>query len=181
MANPQMLLFELKAGRSKENVAWGSIRLEFLCAREVSIDTTYGWCYTSFSKCYRMLQRGFVFFTCASFNNDKAVGVLRYCVQLCVYDGTYTVGFAAFDGQMTNQRTFSRSRATYRPQFGGPDQRPLPQCLKDLVGSTFTFQLKFSLSLLLKASVLHHGMIPERTCLELKQLKTKSSTDFAKL
>ncbi|WZZ41563.1 hypothetical protein YC2023_037822 [Brassica napus] len=56
----------------------------------------------------------------------------------CVSDETYTVGFVAFDGEMTKltKRTFSRSRSTYgKPErtlynyhlgLKDPDQRPLP-------------------------------------------------------
>ncbi|KAF2558668.1 hypothetical protein F2Q68_00016249 [Brassica cretica] len=39
---------------------------KFLCTAEVGdIDTTNGWCYFSYSKCYQKLQRGFTSFTCA--------------------------------------------------------------------------------------------------------------------
>ncbi|CDY49270.1 BnaA03g50830D [Brassica napus] len=37
---------------------------KFLCTAEVGgIDTTNGWCYFSYSKCYQKLQRGFTSFT----------------------------------------------------------------------------------------------------------------------
>ncbi|KAF3602027.1 hypothetical protein F2Q69_00037077 [Brassica cretica] len=39
---------------------------KFLCTAEFSdIDTTNGWCYFSYSKCYQKLQRRFTSFTCA--------------------------------------------------------------------------------------------------------------------
>ncbi|KAF3536028.1 hypothetical protein F2Q69_00020272 [Brassica cretica] len=39
---------------------------KFLYTADVGgIDTTNGWCYFSYSKCYQKLQRGFTSFTCA--------------------------------------------------------------------------------------------------------------------
>ncbi|KAJ4887115.1 Uncharacterized protein Rs2_26863 [Raphanus sativus] len=89
---------------------------------------------------------------CMSINNYKVVGVLKYRVQLCVFDGTYTIGFVTFDGQMTklinahsaevaqlivNQR---EPYTAYGPKFGGPDQRPIPQCLKGLASVLSPYQ-----------------------------------------
>ncbi|CAF1833069.1 unnamed protein product [Brassica oleracea] len=87
--------------------------VEFLFTGEVvSNETTNGWCYTSCSKCYRKLQRGFSSFTRAYCHYDNAVGVLRlssHCSSLGTLSnsvgqiGQIPLGFVAFDGDMTKQ------------------------------------------------------------------------------
>ncbi|KAF3569699.1 hypothetical protein F2Q69_00061855 [Brassica cretica] len=161
MVNPQLLLPELKAGQSKETVvkiqetgrAYADdiglvdeqrveTELSGFDVKGVTIlsRTPHHLCLLDSANIWtRKLQRGFSSITCASCNNNNTVGVLS-----CVSDETDTVGFVAFDGEMTKltKRTFSRSRSTYGPRSETPTS--LPQRLKDLVGSTLTLQLKLS-------------------------------------
>lgn len=54
---------------------------KFLCTAEVGdIDTTNGWCYFSYSKCYQKLQRGFTVFHMRMVHDDTAVCAVSHCV-----------------------------------------------------------------------------------------------------
>ncbi|WZZ44821.1 hypothetical protein YC2023_041080 [Brassica napus] len=229
MVNPQLLLPELKAGRSKETVVkiqergrayaddiglvdeqypTSPVSIRFsqhmvevtdTCNRIPTDEVMMRLCFWLkkylLIKCYRKLQRGFSSITCASCNNNNTVGVLS-----CVSDETDTVGFVAFDGEMTKltKHTFSRSHSTYgKPErtlynfwFEGPRSKirtSLPQRLKDLVGSTLTLQLKlspfnfsskhqsFTISRVFDRNQRHHSQIL------LETLKLSSQTDVAKV
>ncbi|CAF2056831.1 unnamed protein product [Brassica oleracea var. botrytis] len=50
-----------------------------------------GWCYVSCFMCTRRLQRTVSSFTCVSRNNTKAIGVLRYRVEMSIADDTTRV------------------------------------------------------------------------------------------
>ncbi|KAF3523817.1 hypothetical protein F2Q69_00047312 [Brassica cretica] len=50
-----------------------------------------GWCYVSCFMCTRRLQRTVSSFTCVSRNNTKAIGVLRYRVEMSIADDTMRV------------------------------------------------------------------------------------------
>ncbi|CAF1709375.1 unnamed protein product [Brassica napus] len=71
---------------------------------------------------------------------------LRYCVHFYGSDRTNFAGFVAFDGEMTKLNNLRAAEVAQLmdPGLENPDQRPLPQCLKDLVGTTITSHLKLS-------------------------------------
>nr|VDD08184.1 unnamed protein product [Brassica oleracea] len=62
------------------------------------------------------------------------------------FSGQIPLGFVAFDGDMTKQTNSCAEEIARLTHFktGYPDLRPLPQCLKDLVGTTITLDLKLS-------------------------------------
>ncbi|CAH8360231.1 unnamed protein product [Eruca vesicaria subsp. sativa] len=101
---------------------------DFICAGTVTgVKFDKGWCYVSCSKCFKKLQRSDSSLTCLPCNNTNAVGVLRYRVEMTIADNTGEGLFVGFDG------------------VGGGDiteESEFPQFVKDMVGKSFTFQVK---------------------------------------
>ncbi|KAH0853996.1 hypothetical protein HID58_092686 [Brassica napus] len=75
-----------------------------------------------------------------------AITTTQYCVHFYGSDRTNFAGFVAFDGEMTKLNNLRAAEVAQLmdPGLENPDQRPLPQCLKDLVGTTITSHLKLS-------------------------------------
>ncbi|CAH2035718.1 unnamed protein product [Thlaspi arvense] len=114
--------------------------IDFICkSRVTDIQSKNGWCYIS---CSKKLQRGSSSFTCTTCHDSKAVGVIRYRVELSISDGTDKAVFVAFDTDMT--RLTNTRAADVSIAVQGGIQNELPQVIKGIVGTTFTFQLKLT-------------------------------------
>lgn len=63
-----------------------------------------------------------------------------------IYDVSECVVFVAFDGSVANMTnvTVAKVAQLMNPGVEDLDERSLPECLKDLVWRTYTFQLKLS-------------------------------------
>ncbi|KAF3527368.1 hypothetical protein DY000_02039266 [Brassica cretica] len=68
---------------------------------QFSIEIINGWCYSSCAKCPRKLQRRISSFTCTTWCNTSAVGVVRYRVAMLVVAREDSAVFVAFDASMT--------------------------------------------------------------------------------
>nr|VDC93837.1 unnamed protein product [Brassica oleracea] len=128
--------------------------IEFLCTAKVTgIDQADGWCYIGCSVCSKKLLRETSSFTCVPCNVTNAVAALRYRVTLSVSDSTDTASFLGFDIEMAKLTNILASEASQIvlmflgiPGIGA-DARvdtELPQALAELVGKTYTFQLKLN-------------------------------------
>ncbi|KAF3542910.1 hypothetical protein DY000_02004459 [Brassica cretica] len=119
--------------------------IEFLCTAKVTgIDQADGWCYIGCSVCSKKLLRETSSFTCVPCNLTNAVAALRYRVTLSVSDSTDTAFFLGFDIEMAKLTNILASEASQIVGIGA-DARvdtELPQALAELVGKTYTFQLK---------------------------------------
>uniref|UniRef100_M4F5C1 Uncharacterized protein n=1 Tax=Brassica campestris TaxID=3711 RepID=M4F5C1_BRACM len=119
--------------------------IEFLCKAEVtSLQSDKGWCYIGCSKSAKKLQRDETSFTCLSCDRENATGVLRYRVEFSVADHTDEAVFVAFDTEIAKLTNIQASEAAHI--FGaGVNARvdsDFPPFLNEVVGKTFTFQLK---------------------------------------
>nr|VDC81641.1 unnamed protein product [Brassica rapa] len=121
--------------------------IEFLCTAKVTgIQQDEGWCYIGCSGCSKKLVREISSFTCLSCNETNAVAALRYRVALSVSDNTDTASFLAFDTEMAKLTNLQASEAAQIVGIGVDAQvdTELPQSLADIVGKTYTFQLKLN-------------------------------------
>ncbi|KAF8088665.1 hypothetical protein N665_0532s0028 [Sinapis alba] len=111
--------------------------IEFLCTAKVTgVQQDEGW----------KLLRETSSFTCVSCNETNAVASLRYCVTLSVSDSTDTVSFLGFDLEMAKLTSIQASEAAQIVGVGvdAHVDTALPRSLAELVGKTFTFQLKLN-------------------------------------
>ncbi|XP_013638250.1 PREDICTED: uncharacterized protein LOC106343550 [Brassica oleracea var. oleracea] len=114
--------------------------IEFLCTAKVTgIQLDDGWCYIGCSGCSKKLVREISSFTCASCNETNAVAALRYRVTLSVSENTDTASFLAFDMEMAKLTNIQASEAAQIVV-----DTELPRSLADIVGKTYTFQLKLN-------------------------------------
>ncbi|WZZ58096.1 probable replication factor A 73 kDa subunit [Brassica napus] len=121
--------------------------IEFLCTAKVTgIQQDDGWCYIGCSGCSKKLVREISSFTCASCNETNDVAALRYRVTLSVSDNTDTASFLAFDMEMAKLTNIQASEAAQIVGIGVDAQvdTELPRSLADIVGKTYTFQLKLN-------------------------------------
>ncbi|KAG2298749.1 hypothetical protein Bca4012_010244 [Brassica carinata] len=120
-------------------------RIEFLCTAKVTgIQSDKGWCYIGCAKCTKKLKKEISSFTCLFCDNPNAVACLRYRVELSVADQTDNAVFVAFDLEMAKLTNIQASESAQILGVG-VDARvedDLPQPVADIVGKTFTFQLK---------------------------------------
>ncbi|KAL0748075.1 hypothetical protein Bca101_030077 [Brassica carinata] len=119
--------------------------IEFLCKAEVTnLQSEKGWCYIGCSKCAKKLQPDEISFTCLSCDRENTTGVLRYRVEFSVADHTDESVFVAFDIEIAKLTNIQASEAAHI-LGAGVDARvdnDFPPFLNEVVGKTFTFQLK---------------------------------------
>ncbi|CAN7074951.1 unnamed protein product [Brassica oleracea var. botrytis] len=119
--------------------------VEFLCtAKLTEIQVAEGWCYIGCSVCSKKLIREETSFTCAPCNETNAVAQLRYRVILSVSDETGIAAFLGFDTEITKLTNVLAAEAAQIVGVGLNAQvdTDLPRVLSELVGKTYTFQLK---------------------------------------
>ncbi|WZZ23741.1 hypothetical protein YC2023_007142 [Brassica napus] len=119
--------------------------IEFLCTAKVTeIQLDEGWCYIGCSGCSKKLIREDTSFTCVPCDETNAVAKLRYRVILSVSDGTCEATFLGFDTEMSKLTHVHASEAAQIVGIGTNAEVDvvLPRSLTDLVGRTYTFQLK---------------------------------------
>ncbi|CAN6899615.1 unnamed protein product [Brassica oleracea] len=119
--------------------------IEFLCTAKVTeIQLGEGWCYIGCSGCSKKLIREDTSFTCVPCDETNAVAKLRYRVILSVSDGTCEATFLGFDTEMSKLTHVHASEAAQIVGIGTNAEVDvvLPRSLADLVGRTYTFQLK---------------------------------------
>lgn len=119
--------------------------VEFLCTAKVTdIQVAEGWCYIGCSVCSKKLIREETSFTCAPCNETNAVAQPRYRVILSVSDETGIAAFLGFDTEITKLTNVLAAEAAQILGVGLNAQvdTDLPRVLSELVGKTYTFQLK---------------------------------------
>ncbi|CDY67308.1 BnaC01g44340D [Brassica napus] len=119
--------------------------VEFLCtAKLTEIQVAEGWCYIGCSVCSKKLIREETSFTCAPCNETNAVAQLRYRVILSASDETGIAAFLGFDTEITKLTNVLAAEAAQIVGVGLNAQvdTDLPRVLSELVGKTYTFQLK---------------------------------------
>ncbi|KAL0813038.1 hypothetical protein Bca101_069481 [Brassica carinata] len=119
--------------------------IEFLCTAKVTeIQLDEGWCYIGCSTCSKKLIREETSFTCVSCNETNVVAELKYRVILSVSDDTGAAAFLGFDTEVASLTHVLASDAAQIVGMGTNAQVDidLPRSLANLVGSTYTFQLR---------------------------------------
>lgn len=119
--------------------------IEFLCTAKVTeIQLDEGWCYIGCSTCSKKLIREETSFTCVPCNETNAVAKLKYRVILSVSDDTGSAAFLGFDEEVASLTHVLASDAAQIVGIGTNAQVDidLPRSLPNLVGSTYTFQLR---------------------------------------
>ncbi|CAN7043653.1 unnamed protein product [Brassica rapa subsp. trilocularis] len=119
--------------------------IEFLCTAKVTeIQLDEGWCYIGCSTCSKKLIREETSFTCVPCNETNAVAKLKYRVILSVSDDTGAAAFLGFDEEIASLTHVLASDAAHIVGIGTNAQVDidLPRSLANLVGSTYTFQLR---------------------------------------
>nr|VDD01847.1 unnamed protein product [Brassica rapa] len=113
-------------------------------AKVTDIQVAEGWCYIGCSVCSKKLIREETSFTCAPCNETNAVAQPRYRVILSVSDETGIAAFLGFDTEITKLTNVLAAEAAQILGVGLNAQvdTDLPRVLSELVGKTYTFQLK---------------------------------------
>ncbi|CAN6868600.1 unnamed protein product [Brassica oleracea] len=102
-----------------------------------AIQKDEGWCYIGCFGWSKKLVREESFFTCVACNKTNVVTELRYRAILSVLDNTGTSAFLGFDTKVTKLTGIEASEAAQIVV-----DTDLPRSLADIVGSTYTFQLR---------------------------------------
>ncbi|CAF2031978.1 unnamed protein product [Brassica napus] len=102
-----------------------------------AIQKDEGWCYIGCFGWSKKLVREESFFTCVACNKTNDVAELRYMAILSVLDDTGTSAFLGFDMKVTKMTGIEASEAAQIVV-----DTDLPRSLADIVGSTYTFQLR---------------------------------------
>ncbi|CAN7082271.1 unnamed protein product [Brassica oleracea var. botrytis] len=102
-----------------------------------AIQKDEGWCYIGCFGWSKKLVREESFFTCVACNKTNDVAELRYMAILSVLDDTGTSAFLGFDTKVTKLTGIEASEAAQIVV-----DTDLPRSLADIVGSTYTFQLR---------------------------------------
>ncbi|XP_013607716.1 PREDICTED: uncharacterized protein LOC106314385 [Brassica oleracea var. oleracea] len=135
----------LVGDRANASSSKSKVNIEFLCKAEVTnLQSEKGWCYIGCSKCAKKLQPDEISFTCLSCDRENTTGVLRYRVEFSVADHTDEAVFVAFDIEIAKLTNIQASEAAHI-LGAGVDARvdnDFPPFLNEVVGKTFTFQLK---------------------------------------
>ncbi|KAL0749240.1 hypothetical protein Bca101_031243 [Brassica carinata] len=122
-------IYSLTALRVFENF----LSLSFSVVTAIQKDE--GWCYIGCFGWSKKLVREESFFTCVACNKTNAVAELR--AILSVLDNTGTSAFLGFDTKVTKLTGIEASEAAQIVV-----DTDLPRSLADIVGSTYTFQLR---------------------------------------
>ncbi|CAF2064562.1 unnamed protein product [Brassica napus] len=120
---------------------------EFICkARVVDVLQQNGWSFVSCTGCSRKLDKDGSSLRCNRCVNPNITGVinhpyLKYRVELLVDDGQDNATFVVFDKEMLKLTKQDAAALTLNEINGGGGVE-LPQCLKDLGGQDFVFQIR---------------------------------------
>lgn len=108
------------------------------------IQLSEGWCYIGCAVCSKKLTREETSFTCVPCNKTNAVAKLRYRVVLSVEDDTGAAAFLGFDTEVYKLTNVHASEAAHIVGIGANAEVDveLPRSLADIVGRTYTFQLR---------------------------------------
>ncbi|XP_013594379.1 PREDICTED: uncharacterized protein LOC106302409 [Brassica oleracea var. oleracea] len=115
---------------------------EFICkARVVDVLQQNGWSFVSCTGCSRKLDKDGSSLRCNRCVNPNITGVIKYRVELLVDDGQDNATFVVFDKEMLKLTKQDAAALTLNEINGGGGVE-LPQCLKDLGGQDFVFQIR---------------------------------------
>ncbi|XP_048595665.1 uncharacterized protein LOC106354889 [Brassica napus] len=115
---------------------------DFICkGRVVEVMQQNGWSYVSCTGCSRKLEKFGTSLRCTRCINPNITGVIKYRVELLVDDGNDNATFVVFDREMLKLTKQDAAGLTLAEINGGGNEE-LPQCLKDLAGKDFVFQIR---------------------------------------
>uniref|UniRef100_A0A0D3D388 Uncharacterized protein n=1 Tax=Brassica oleracea var. oleracea TaxID=109376 RepID=A0A0D3D388_BRAOL len=118
------------------------VEAEFICkARVVDVLQQNGWSFVSCTGCSRKLDKDGSSLRCNRCVNPNITGVIKYRVELLVDDGQDNATFVVFDKEMLKLTKQDAAALTLNEINGGGGVE-LPQCLKDLGGQDFVFQIR---------------------------------------
>nr|VDD24960.1 unnamed protein product [Brassica oleracea] len=115
---------------------------EFICkARVLEVLQQNGWSFVSCTGCSRKLDQSGNSLCCNRCVNANVTGVIKYRVELSVDDGNDNATFVVFDIDMLNLIKKDAATLTVEEMNGGGGEQ-LPQCLEELGGKEFVFQIR---------------------------------------
>ncbi|CAN7094343.1 unnamed protein product [Brassica rapa subsp. narinosa] len=115
---------------------------DFICkGRVVEVMQQNGWSFVSCTGCSTKLDKFGTSLRCTRCINPNIIGVIKYRVELLVDDGNDNATFVVFGREMLKLTKQDAAGLTLAEMNGGGDVE-LPQCLKDLAGKDFVFQIR---------------------------------------